>query len=317
MRILLLHQAIADDAPPDERDVLVQAAHVTQGLLASGHEVTRLPVTLELAKLREALIAAAPDCVFNLVESLDGADRLMVLVPAQLEYLRQRYTGATAQAILRTNNKVLAKAELRAAGLPTPDWATINEGTLRAPYIVKAISEHASLGLDEAAIIRDDAQSIAARIQTQASKLSCDCFAEAFIAGREFNLAMLAGPTGPQVLPVAEIDFSAFAPEQSRIVGYAAKWDEASFEYAHTPRKFVDGEPELCEQLRMLARRCWELFGLRGYARVDFRVDAAGQPSILEVNCNPCLSPDAGFAAALARANIAWEDAVQRIVADS
>jgi D-alanine-D-alanine ligase len=56
------------------------------------------------------------------------------------------------------------------------------------------------------------------------------------------------------------------------------------------------------------------LFGLRGYARVDFRVDEDGRPWILEINANPCLSPDAGFAAALERAGIGFDQAIQRIL---
>lgn len=64
-----------------------------------------------------------------------------------------------------------------------------------------------------------------------------------------------------------------------------------------------------------LALACWRLFRLRGWARVDFRVDADGHPFILEVNANPCLSPDAGYAAALERAGIPFADAVGRIVA--
>jgi D-alanine-D-alanine ligase len=66
--------------------------------------------------------------------------------------------------------------------------------------------------------------------------------------------------------------------------------------------------------LQDLARACWGLFGLRGYARVDFRVDPAGRPWILEINANPCLSPDAGYAAALAEAGISYDEAVQRII---
>ena len=50
---------------------------------------------------------------------------------------------------------------------------------------------------------------------------------------------------------------------------------------------------------------------------MDFRIDAAGAPWILEVNANPCLSPDAGFSAALERAGIPFGEAVRRIVADS
>ena len=60
-----------------------------------------------------------------------------------------------------------------------------------------------------------------------------------------------------------------------------------------------------------LARELLEAVRLSGYARVDFRVDGDGQPWILEVNANPCLSPDAGFAAAVSRPASAYDDAVQ------
>ena len=38
-----------------------------------------------------------------------------------------------------------------------------------------------------------------------------------------------------------------------------------------------------------------------------------GRPFILEVNMNPCVTPDAGFAAAAREARIAYEDLIQRI----
>ncbi|MBE0567296.1 MAG: hypothetical protein IH621_15160 [Krumholzibacteria bacterium] len=142
-------------------------------------------------------------------------------------------------------------------------------------------------------------------------------FAEAFVEGREFNLALLDGPSGPAVLPPAEILFPDFPPDKPRIVGYAAKWDPDSFEYAHTVRAFPTGAADgpLLAELERLALACWELFGLRGWARVDFRVDEAGRPLILEVNANPCLSPDAGYAAALDRAGLAYGEAMDRILA--
>ena len=221
-----------------------------------------------------------------------------------------------------TNNKPLAKQRLRAEGLPTADWATIRDaaGTvLPPPYIIKAVWEHASVGLDDHAVIAGgEGDTVVEQIASRSRQLGRECFAERFIEGREFNLSLVAGGDEPHVLPPAEIDFSAFPEGKPRIVGYAAKWEAGTLEYEHTPRRF-DFPPDdapLLDWLRTLAVQCWKLFELRGYARVDFRVDAQGRPWILEVNANPCLSPDAGFAAALARAGVPLERAIEWIIED-
>ena len=107
--------------------------------------------------------------------------------------------------------------------------------------------------------------------------------------------------------------------DDPRIVDYQAKWDDQSFAYHHTSRTFdfpPDDQP-LLNELARVARACWHVFGLAGYARIDFRLDKAGRPWILEVNANPCLSPDAGFAAAVDRARVGFDRAVERIVADA
>jgi D-alanine-D-alanine ligase len=121
------------------------------------------------------------------------------------------------------------------------------------------------------------------------------------------------------VLPPAEIVFEGYGPDRPRIVDYRAKWDADSFEYTHTPRRFEFPETErlLLKRLTETALAAWRCFGLAGYARVDFRVDDGGRPWILEVNANPCLSPDAGFAAALERAGIPFAMAVDRILGDA
>ncbi len=140
-------------------------------------------------------------------------------------------------------------------------------------------------------------------------------FAERYIEGREFNLSILEGRQGPEVLPVAEIRFVDYPLDRPRIVDYEAKWLEGSFAFAHTPRRFVEDatEADLASDLRRLAADCWRLFGLRGYARVDFRVDEAGRPWVLEVNANPCLSPDAGFMAAAAQGGLTATDVIAMI----
>src|SRR3546814_5988849 len=111
-------------------------------------------------------------------------------------------------------------------------------------------------------------------------------FAEAFIDGREFNLSVLETAGGPRVLPVAEILFVDFPPGRPRIVDYEAKWAPESDAYANTPRRFdlAADDAALAAELSRLALDARHLVGLAGYARLDFRVDAAGRPPILEVN---------------------------------
>ena len=80
---------------------------------------------------------------------------------------------------------------------------------------------------------------------------------------------------------------------------------------------FATADAQLLAELERLAAACWRGFGLAGYARVDFRVDGDGRPWILEANSNPCLAPDAGFAATLGRAGLSYEDGIARIVDDA
>jgi D-alanine-D-alanine ligase len=327
MRIAIVNNALNPGSPPDEEDVLAQAAAVEAAARRCGHDTLRLTCDLNLADLRDRLIDATPDAVFNLVEALAGTGRLLHLFPSLLDAMGLPYSGASAEALFLTSNKILAKAWLEAHGIPTPPWVGPCDGRRlctvppagRRPerWIIKSVWEHASIGLDEKALLDAAAtDDLPALLLQRAPRLGGACFAEAFIEGREFNLSVLQGPAGPRVLPPAEILFEGFAPDQPRIVDYRAKWDPSAYEYHHTPRRF-DVAPQddaLIGELKALALRCWHIFDLSGYARVDFRVDAMNRPWVLEINANPCLSPDAGFAAAIARAGLSFEQAVDEII---
>lgn len=311
-RAVILHDVHAALGPPDQSDTLVEAQAIASALRELDFEPETLATGLDLASLERTLDELAPAVVVNLVESLEGRGRLVHLVPALLESLGLPFTGCSASALTLSSDKPLAKRLLAAAGVRTP--ATFAPGARSGRWIVKSVWEHASLGLDDGAIVA--AASAAQTIERRRAEHGGDWFAEEFVPGRELNVALLAERSGPRALPVAEIRFDAFPADKPRIVGYAAKWDTDSFEYRNTPRSF-DVEPELAASLRRVALDCWALFRLEGYARVDFRVDERGTPWVLEVNANPCLSPDAGFAAALAEAGIGYEAAIARLIDDA
>jgi D-alanine-D-alanine ligase len=319
MKVALVHDDVGSGASADDRDVIAQMEAVETALAELGHEFRRVPVTLDLARVAGGLRAAGPDLVFNLAESIAGHGRLIHLTPGLLDALGVPFTGCPTDAVYATSNKLVAKALLRGADVPTPVWLTRAELARDAPidsgrFIVKSVWEHASRGLDEGSVIdASEPGTLLAALDARAPSLGGEAFAERFVDGREFNVSILAGA----VLPCAEITFEGFPAASPRIVGYRAKWDESSHEALGTPRRFdfPEADRALLATLTGLARQCWSLFGCRGYARVDFRVDEQGRPWVLELNTNPCLSPDAGFAAAVARAGLTFTDAVAQIIA--
>jgi D-alanine-D-alanine ligase len=335
MRIAVLHNAVPDDAPLEDRDTLVQVDVVSRALAQLGHEPARVSCTLDLAAMCDQLRRMRPQRVFNLVESLADSDSLAYLPLAVLDSLGLLYTGSRTETLFLTTHKILAKQRMRQAGLPTPAWIESSsrhtpcadyEGpeehslsSEQSSWILKGIWDQGSRDMDDDAVLKDVGPAeLDRRLRQRIARTGRPCFAEQFIDGREFAVALLAGPNGPEAQPPAEIEFTDFPPEKPRIVGYRAKWRDDCFEYHQTPCRFEfdAADKPLLDRLRSLAESCWTWFGLRGSARVDFRVDAAGQPWILEINANPCLSPDAGFAAVLAYAAIPFEEAIRRILED-
>jgi D-alanine-D-alanine ligase len=322
IKVAILHGYVPPDASKDEQDVLVQVEAVAQTLTVLGYEPIAVPLTLDLAATAAVLQQLRPSLVFNLVETVNGEGQYIHLGPTLLDGLHLPYTGAPTTVMFATSNKLLAKTILAAAGLPTPPWFALQGGpwhppSFSGPYLVKSVWEHGSIGLDDASVVAD-ATLLEPLLARRGPDRGAPWFVERYIAGREFNVSLLAGAEGPEVLPLAEIVFAEYPADKVRIVGYPAKWEEDSFEYQHTYRRF-DFPPQDAPVLRRmaaLAKTCWHTFGLRGYARVDLRLDETGQPWILEVNANPCLASDGGFVAAARQAGWSLAELIQCIIAD-
>jgi D-alanine-D-alanine ligase len=328
MRVAFLYNCSSEDPAHAADDDVPSRSPIVAALERLGHEVTPIACTLDLASLRRQLIRSGPDVAFNRVDSLGGSDAMMPVVTLLLEAMQLPYTGCRTPTLVATASKIAVKQRLAQDRLPTPRWLTnglsisINLDNLQidgdSKFIIKAVYEHASFGLNDASLVDDtDSNRIGELLHERWSETGRPHFAEQFVEGREFNLSLLA--PGPQVLPPAEIDFADYPAGKPRIVGFNAKCNQQSFEYHHTHRRFElpPRDQPLIRRLKGLALECWRLFRLEGYGRVDFRCDAGGQPWILEINANPCLLPDSGFAVALKEAGIGYDDGIRRILDDA
>lgn len=276
-----------------------------------------MPFVFNLDALRNLIAEHRADAVFNMVEAIFGQGELAPVVPTLLEKLNVPFTGCCAAPMALAGDKPLAKDLLRLAGLPTPNWHEVpfKDVIDGASYIVKSATEDASLGLDGGAVVKGR-DAVRARAEFCRKQHGGRWFAEAYVEGREFNISVLEENGAPRVLPIPEMVFHDWPPDRPRIVGYDAKWTEDAPECMGTVRHFPSeaGEPALYKALGELSKAAWRLFGLTGFARVDFRIAPDGEPFILELNPNPCLEPGSGFAAAAAEAGMSYAEAIERIL---
>jgi len=307
-RVVVAHNAVGVDDDPSTRDVLAQVAWVASGLEALALPYEVLPVNG--AGVDPSALAGDGVTVVNLVESPPGRPRFQVEAAAALARLGVPFTGSDAEAIWLTTDKIATRKRLAGAGLRVAPGGRVDDDPavldrVRPPWILKPALEDASLGLDDDAVTSDP-KAARERARVLAERFAQPVLAEHLLPGREFNLSLLADGTGVEVLPVAEMLFVDFPPELPRVLGWTAKWDDASFVSRHTVRRFLapGDDDTLAERLRGVARAAWRVSGVAGYARVDLRLDETGEPCVLEVNANPCLSGDAGFVAAAAAAGL-------------
>ncbi len=294
-----------------EESVAGMAQQAHDAVRALGIDATLIPLQRSLLNFLGRVRELNPDALINLCEGYFGRPQWESNVAGIFELLGLSYTGNGAKTLAICQDKFKAKAVLKAAGLPTAPAQLLLTGDepleLRFPLIVKPNAEDASLGIYPDSVVREEG-ALRRQVRRCLENYGPPVLVEAYIDGREFNVSVMEnGETTP--LPVSEIDFSAMPKDMPRILGYEAKWFEDDPLYQKTPPvcpAVLDDETRV--KLQGLAATAFRTMGCRDYARVDFRMDAKGRPFILEVNPNPDISTNAGFARALKAAGIEYAD---------
>lgn len=315
-KCVILYNKPGQNASADELDVLDQVNIVEISLLQLGIAVSRKGITEDFMNEINSLLSEKPDFVFNLVESINNKGELCYFVPALLNMYRIPYTGNPLEAIFMTTSKDLTGKILKLNGIGSPETFHPSDFRLLKPgkqYIIKPVWEDGSLGITSESVFTFK----------QGDEIALSSYddqhwiIQEYIEGREFNISLISGNDGPEILPPAEMKFIDFG-DKPKIIDFRAKWIEDSFEYKNTVRDFPNETLNLSLQHKIndTALACWNAFGLKGYARVDMRVDTDDNPYVIEVNANPCLSPDSGLFAAIEKAGISFTEAVRRIIND-
>jgi D-alanine-D-alanine ligase len=293
------------------------ARSVADALGRHGLDAWTVPAAPPIGMALGHLANPVPEVVFNLVEGFGGSSIGEAYLTGLLELLGLPYTGCPPGAQALCHSKARTKALLRGWGLPTAAFEVARPGEPVPrwegpwPAIVKPEAEDASLGIDQRSVAGSPEAIVEGVARLRASHRGA-VLIEAYLAGREFNVGVLALPE-PRALPVAEILYGV-PPGAWPILTYDAKWAEGSAaDLASRPRCPAEIGPELAGELARLAVDAFRVTGCRDYARVDFRLDTQGAPMILEVNPNPDLGPSAGWARALRASGEDYEATLARL----
>jgi D-alanine-D-alanine ligase len=326
MRVLaLVHRHLVPPATVDEGTDITSEPwrteyDVVSTLKAVGHEVEILAVHDDLGEVRRLATEWKPHIAFNLLEGFDDVTIFDQNVVSHLELLKLPYTGCNPRGMLLARDKSLSKKLLAYHRIPIPEFEVFRIGRpvrrakrLAFPLMVKSLTQEASIGISQASVVDND-EKLKERVTFIHESIRTAAIVEQYIEGRELYVGIL-GNQMLQALPVWELFFTNMPDGSRRIATDRVKW---SVKYQ---KKYgIDSGParELpaakSDQLHHLCKRAYRALEMSGYARIDLRLDEAGNPWVIEANPNPQIARGEDFAASAEKAGLSYESVLQRII---
>ena len=326
LRILaLVHRhLIPPDAIPEGTDIVSAPWRTEYDVISTltglGHEVKALGVHDDLGEIRRLATEWKPHIAFNLLEGFDDITIFDQNVVSHLELLKLPYTGCNPRGLLLARDKSLSKKLLAYHRIPVPDFEVFRIGRtvrrskrLNFPLMVKSLTEEASIGISQASVVDSD-EKLKERVAFIHESIGTSAIVERYIEGRELYVGIL-GNQVLQSLPVWELFFTNMPPEAKRIATDRVKWSvkyQKKYGIDSGPARDL---PEGTEaRIQHVCKRAYRALELSGYARIDLRLDEAGNVWVLEANPNPQIARGEDFAASAEKQGVSYEALLQRII---
>ena len=326
MRVVaLVHRHLIPPAKIEEGTDITAAPWRTEydvitTLTALGHEVQALGVHDDLGEIRRLVEEWKPHIAFNLLEGFDDITIFDQNVISYLELLKLSYTGCNPRGLLLSRDKSLSKKLLHYHRIPVPEAEVFRIGRpirrpkrLTFPLIVKSLTQEASIGISQASVVDSD-EKLKERVAFIHESIGTAAIAEQYIEGRELYVGIL-GNQALQTLPVWELFFTNMPEGAKRIATDRVKWSvKYQKKYGIDSGPATDLPEGKAEGIQHLCKRTFRALELSGYARIDLRLDEAGNPWVLEANPNPQIAKGEDFAESAAKIGLAYDAVLQRII---
>lgn len=314
--ILFLYNIDPEWNTQDTEEVHQSNAKMASALEEAGHPVVSAAITdSDLPRLLSRY-SSRDLIVFNQCESIPGIPHSEHEVARIIEKHGFVYTGSTPEVLWLTGDKAETKRVLDAHNIPTPAWRVYTEPSAGDwnifPAIVKTTREHCSLSLGPESVVMN-VRELEARIAFILSNYDQPALVEDFIDGREFHVPVW-GNGKLEMLPVVEMDFSAFGDMHDRLCTYDSKFIPESRHY-----KVIESlipAPLSKKELRQLERVSLDAYravGCRDYARLDIR-KRDGRFYVLDINPNADLDCEASIACAARHTGLSYQEMMTYLV---
>lgn len=284
-----------------EREIsLISGQAVLDALLAQGVDAHKVDVGLDIS---EQLLSGKFTRAFNVLHGRGGEDGE---IQGVLKSLAIPFTGSDVTGAVLSMNKMISKQIWLQQGLPTAPFALVDATSdseqlveqLGLPLMVKPVNEGSSIGMAKV----NSAQELAKAIQ-DAMQYDAEVIVEKWIQGQEFTVAIL----NQQALPAIQL----ITP--NAFYDYEAKYKSDTTQYL-CPCGLDDASEQ---EMKHIAVHAFNALRMKGWGRIDFMRDAAGQFFMLEANSVPGMTDHSLVPMAAKQAGMSFGDLVMAVLATS
>lgn len=259
------------------------------------------------------------DLIFNVCERLNGDGNYEPHIAHGMEMLGINFTGSPGRTLALCNNKALCRKAARQNGIPTPGFQVFSSPDeldkplkVRLPALVKPVSMHNSIGINSKSLVSTE-EELRKQVAWVVEEYGQAAIVEEFIRGTDLEVSLLGNGRSLRVLPLVKVDYPDHDDPQSMFYHYDSKFikyrkDSGYYEVAE------DLTREQEARVVRLAKRCYRLFGLRDYGRIDFRMDGLGRLYLIEVTANPGINNETSTMVASEHIGLDHHETIQEIL---
>lgn len=275
-------------------DLTSVGRNIQKAVEAKGHRVTFFDMN-ETPLPFDKIANANVDLIFNVCERINNSSLLEPHAAAILDCLGIPYTGSNPLTLALCIDKIKVKKILEQHGLPTPKFDYVFQKDepiredLRYPLMVKLANTDNSIGISNASVVTS-LKALKDQVAALLDQYKRPVLIEEFIEGDEVDVSIMGNEERVKVLPLSRSIFDELPKGVWGIYPFQAKWAQESVYEKIRVERPAKYSQKLAALISEICLDAYRIFDCHDYARIEVRVDRAGNPYILEINPNPSIN---------------------------